>query len=341
VSSQRAAARPAISAVIPTWNGLRYLPACLAALRAQLAPGDEIVLVDNASRDNAGAWARRHAPDVRVLALPRNLGFSGGTAAGIAAARGELLLLINDDALAEPGCVDALWAALRDAPGAGAAAGVLTFSRRPDTVASAGIRFRRDGVAIDLHLGLAVSELPARPVEIFGASGGLALLHRALIDDVGSFEPGFFSYLEDADLAWRARLRGWGAVLAPSARARHVYSATGGEGSPFKQRLLGRNRLRVIVRCLPGPILRACLPRILAYDSMAVGYAVMRRQPAIARGRLEALGELPALLAQRRAIQARRTASVGELARWVEPAPPPAEVVRARRRLEAIVRPEP
>jgi GT2 family glycosyltransferase len=329
--------RPAISAVIPTWSGLRYLPACLAALRAQLAPGDEILLVDNASRDNAGAWAQRHAPDVRVLALPANLGFAGGTAAGIAAARGELLLLINDDAMAEPGCVEALWAALRDAPAAGMAAGALTFSRRPATVASAGIRFQRDGVATDLYLGLPVAGLPATPQPIFGASGGLALLRRALIDDVGSFEPGFFSYLEDADLAWRARLRGWDAVLAPGARARHVYSATGGQGSPFKQRLLGRNRLRVVVRCLPGPLLRDCLPQIVAYDALAVAYALVRRRPAIAEGRAEALRELPALRAQRRAIQARRSASIGELAAWIAPAPPPWAALQTQRRLAGLL----
>ncbi len=328
--------RPAISAVIPTWNGLRYLPACLSALRAQLGPGDEIVLVDNASRDRAGDWARRHAPDVRVLALPENLGFAGGTAAGIAAARGELLLLINDDAMAEPGCVASLWAALRDAPQAGAAAGALTFSRRPTTVASAGIVFQRDGIATDLHLGLPVEQLPPRPTPIFGASGGLALLRRALIADVGSFEPAFFNYLEDADLAWRARLRGWGSLLAPAARARHVYSATAGQGSPFKQRLLGRNRLRVIVRCLPGPLLRECFMSILAYDLLAVGYGVLRGQLAIVAGRLAAMGELPALLAQRRAIQARRTASIGELASWVSPAPPPWATLATQRRLAAL-----
>lgn len=337
MSSLQAAGRPPISAVIPTWNGLRYLPACLAALRAQLGLGDEIVLVDNNSRDRAGEWARRYAPDVRVLALPENRGFAGGTAAGIEAARGELLLLINDDALAEPGCVDALWAALSAAPGAGAAAGVLTFSRRPDTVASAGIVFQRDGVATDLYLGLSVGALPAAPEAIFGASGGLALLRRELIADVGSFEPGFFSYLEDADLAWRARLRGWSTVLAPDARARHVYSATGGQGSPFKERLLGRNRLRVIVRCLPAPILRACLPSILAYDAMACAYALLRRRPAMLRGRLEAARELPALLAQRRATQARRTAAVGALTPWITKAPGPAELLRARRRLEDIL----
>ncbi|GAB4433603.1 MAG: glycosyltransferase family 2 protein [Chloroflexi bacterium OHK40] len=331
--------RPPISAVIPTWSALRYLPACLSALRAQLGPGDEIVLVDNCSRDRAGAWARRYAPDVHVLELPENLGFAGGTAAGMRAAGGALLLLINDDAMAEPGCVAALWAALREAPGAGAAAGVLSFSRRPSVVASAGIRFQRDGVATDLHLGLAVAALPPRPAPIFGASGGLALIRRELLDDVGGFDASFFSYLEDADLAWRARLRGWGCVLAPAARARHVYSATSGQDSPFKQRLLGRNRLRMLVRCLPGALLRECLPAIIAYDAMALGYAALSGQRAIATGRLEALRELPGLMAQRRAIQARRSASLGSLARWIEPAPPPWEALRTRRRLADLLAP--
>ncbi|MBX0330301.1 glycosyltransferase family 2 protein [Oscillochloris sp. ZM17-4] len=329
--------RPTISAVIPTWGALRFLPACLSALRAQLQPQDEIVLVDNASRDHAGDWARRYAPDVRVISLPANLGFAGGTNAGIRAARGELLLLINDDAMAEPGCVGALWAALRESPRAGAAAGALVFSRRPEVVASAGIIFQGDGVATDLHLGTPVAQMPAEPVEIFGASGGLALLRRAMLDDVGVFAGEFFSYLEDADLAWRARLRGWGAVLAPGARARHVYSATGGQGSPFKQRLLGRNRLRLIVRCLPTPILRGCLPATLRYDLLAAAYGLLRGQPAIVAGRLEAVRELPALLAQRRQIQAARTTPIGELAAWVEPAPAPLAALRTQRRLAALL----
>ena len=126
-------------------------------------------------------------------------------------------------------------------------------------------------------------------------------------------------------------------MLAPAARARHVYSATGGQGSPFKQRLLGRNRLRVIVRCLPGPLLRDCSPAMLAYDSLALGYSLIRRQPAIAQGRLEALRELPTLLAQRRAIQARRTASLGDLARWLKPAASPVEALRTQRRLAALL----
>lgn len=330
--------RTPLSAVIVTWNGRRHLPDCLAALRPQLPPGAEIILVDNASADGTAEWARRAAPDARLIALARNHGFAGGVNVGLRAARGDLLLLINDDAFVEPGFIDTLLAAAAHAPEAGAFAGVLTFNHRPDLVASAGIRLRRDGLALDLWPGRPVAELPAEPQPVAGPSGGAALYRRALLEDVGLMDVGFFSYLEDADLVWRMLLRGWRSVVVPAARARHVYSATGGHGSPLKQRLLGRNRLRTIVRCLPAALLAAHLPAVLAYDLMAVGHAALSGRGAAIAGRIAALGDLERLLGERRAIQARRTAPVREIARWLEPAPPPWVTLREQRALDAILR---
>ncbi len=327
-----------ISAIIVSWNGMRHLPNCLAALAPQLPAGGELVLVDNGSSDGMPVWARAAYPQARVIALPENLGFAGGVNAGLRAASGELLLLLNDDAFAEPGFVAALLAALGADPGLGAVGGVLLFDHRPELVASAGIRVRRDGVALDLWPGRPASELPAAPQPIFGVSGGAALLRRSMLADIGLMEPGFFNYLEDADLAWRARLRGWRSAVAPAARARHIYSATAGQGSPFKQRLLGRNRLRTIVRCLPGPLLRRCLPAIAAYELLALAYGAASRSPAMIGGRWAAVRELPELLRQRRAIQARHSASPAELAAWLEPAPMPWRTLADQRQLDAILR---
>src|SRR5690349_5225770 len=141
---------PILSIIVVSWNGMRHLPACLAALEPQLPPGAELVLVDNGSSDGMAAWARQTYPHARVIALPENLGFAGGVNAGLRAARGELLMLLNDDAFAEPGFVAALLAALEHDPGLGAAGAVLLFDHRPDLVASAGIRVRRDGLALDV-----------------------------------------------------------------------------------------------------------------------------------------------------------------------------------------------
>jgi GT2 family glycosyltransferase len=164
------------------------------------------------------------------------------------------------------------------------------------------------------------------------------LYRRALLEDVGLPEPSFFAYLEDVDLSWRALLRGWHSVVVPQARVRHVYSATAVQGSPRKQWLLGRNRIRVMIRCLPESLLRYCLPYALCYDLMVMAYALPAQKSAMISGRLAALSELPQLLAQRRAIQARRTASIETLARWLEPPASPWATLRDQRQLDAILR---
>ena len=314
---------PPLSIIIVTWNGLKHLPRCLAALVAQLPADAEVIQVDNGSTDGTAAWVRANYPAVRLIELTTNTGFAGGVAIGLQAARGELILLINDDAFAEPGCIAALLAAMAAHPEAGAAAAVLVFDHRPDVVASAGIRVRRDALALDVWALQPVSALPDAPQAIFGPSGGAALYRRTLLNDVGGLEPAFFAYLEDVDLAWRMQLRGWHSISVPQARLHHIYSATGGQNSPFKQWLLARNRVRTIVRCLPGPLLLRLLPQILAYDLLAASYALLRLQPAILAGRVAAIAELPRLLHQRRAIQRRRTASIAALSKWLEPAPPP------------------
>jgi GT2 family glycosyltransferase len=329
--------RKHVSVVIVSWNGMRQLPECLAALLPQLPSNAEVILVDNGSTDGTAAWVRSNHAHIRVIDLPKNLGFAGGINAGLRATRGELLLLLNDDAFVEPGFVEALLDVMERRPDVGAASGVLLFAHQPEIVASAGIRIRRDWLALDLWAGQRAADLPADLEPIMGPSGGAAIYRRALLEDIGLMEPNFFNYLEDVDLAWRALLRGWHSVVAPQARARHVYSATAGQGSPFKQRLLGRNRLRVIARCLPADLAARCLPAILAYDLLAIAYAMFTRRPAIIGGRLAALRDLPRLRRERHAIQSGRRVSTKELARWIEPAAAPWGTLREQRRLDAIL----
>ncbi len=316
---------------------MRYLPRCLAALLPQLPSDSEVVLVDNGSIDGAAQWVQSTHPMVRVVRLQQNLGFAGGINAGIRAARGDLLLLFNDDAFAEPGMIDALLSAAAVHPQIAAFAGVLTFAHQPDCVASAGIRARRDGLALDLWVGRSVTEIPSVITPVMGVSGGLALLRRSLINDIGLLEGSFFNYLEDVDFAWRALLRGWEAAVVPLARAQHVYSASAGQGSPFKQRLLGRNRIAAIVRCFPDTLLVRYLPAILGYDALAIVYAVATRQSAIIAGRIEALRQMQNLLDQRRVIQARNTAPIATFARWLESTPAPWSLLVEQRRLDAIL----
>jgi GT2 family glycosyltransferase len=219
----------------------------------------------------------------------------------------------------------------------GAVAGVLVFAHRPEVVASAGLRVGWDGVAVDARAGRPRSELPAAPVEVFGASGGAALYRRGMLDEIGPFSSAYFFYLEDVDLAWRARLAGWRCLLAPQAVVRHVYSATAGQGSPFKSFHLARNRWLTLFLNLPAGLGLLCAPLILAYDLAACAYGLFQRDYEVLKGRWAALRMLPALWPQRRAVRRLRRVPLTEIVRWLSPPLAPWTTLRLRREIGELV----
>jgi len=204
----------------------------------------------------------------------------------------------------------------------------------------------RNAVNLEMStlVGEAIDELSAHPELRVGVLTGAGPVFcagadlKAMMSNPPPDDEYAHNYLEDADLAWRALLRGWRSVAVPGARARHVYSATAGQGSAFKRRLLGRNRLRTIIRCMPAPVLRRCLPAILGYDVLTAIYGALTRRPEVLGGRVAALRELPSLLQQRRAIQARATVAADTIFDWLEPVSSPWATLREQRRLDAILR---
>lgn len=328
----------AISIVIVNWNGRHLLARCLAYLEVAIAATDQVIVVDNGSHDGSVAWLHAEFPWVEVIALPANRGFAGGNNAALADCRHDWILLINNDAFVAPDAIMQLrQVAATCPPTTGAIAATLLFDHAPDLVASSGIVLRRDGVAIDRDMTRPIADIPTNPQAIAGASGGAVLLRRAMIDDIGFFADDFFNYLEDVDLAWRALLRGWQSIHLPTAHIRHVYSATSGQGSPFKQRLLGRNRWRTLIRCLPNELWWRCLPAIISYDIAASIALALSGQWAGIAGRLSILADLPTLLTQRHMIQSRRTAPSAALTAWLLPAPWPWQEYREIQRLAAIM----
>ena len=328
----------ALSIIIVNWNGVGLLARCLDALMPQLDPADEVIVVDNGSHDNSVSWLSATHPTIHCIALPNNLGFSGGNNAALADCSNPWIFLLNNDAFVAPTAVQAL----RDAASGvdaqvGAISATMVFAHAPDLIASNGILLRRDGVALDHGMTEPVSGLSQGLFAVAGASGGAVLLRRAMIDDIGFFPDDFFNYLEDVDLAWRALLRGWQTLSCPQAIVLHVYSATSGQGSPFKQRLLGRNRWRTLIRCLPAALWRRHWASILRYELAAlIGLALHGAWSGIA-GRFSNIRELPLLLQQRRAIQLRRSAAIADIDAWLVPAPWPWADVQTIRRLTAII----
>lgn len=319
----------AISVVIVTYNGWSLLRDCLTSLTKQERPPSEIIVVDNGSRDGTCDHLSTGYPDVTLVEACRNLGFAAGNNLGIARAHGDVVVLLNNDTVAEPEFLARLIEPLDRNPRLGSVASTMVFSSAPDIVASAGIEVFDNGLALDRGLGLH-RETGEADVPVFGASAGAAAYRRVALDDTGPFPESFFMYLEDVDLAWRLRLRGWDTAHAPGAVVHHVYSASAVEGSARKRFLLARNRLWVIARCIPGPLLRRDWWRVLRYDAQVFGYAIARLDHATARGRIAGLLGLPARLAERDRIQSSATVSAGELSMWLRSSMPGAELLRLR-----------
>lgn len=307
-----------------------YLTACLDALLTQTMR-TEIHVVDNSGDyDGTIALARKY-PSVSFLPLRRNVGFA--QAVNIAAARIDevqgALITLNPDTIPKSDFIEQIVTPLAD-PSIDAVAGTLTFASAPQTIASAGIRVFRNGVALDALLGEPLGASHA-PQDVFGPSGGAAAYRLSAFRAVGGFCGAFFLYLEDVDLAWRMRLRGCRSVWTPSAVATHVYSAASGEGSRFKRRLLSRNRIWTIARCWPTELWERYRAEVAWFDLRAVGWATLHADFALPQGRAEALLKLPMRLCERRTIQATATSAASEIECWLEPSPSDRELLRLRR----------
>jgi N-acetylglucosaminyl-diphospho-decaprenol L-rhamnosyltransferase len=296
-----------LAVVIVAHDSARDLERTLAAVKAQLADGDEVVVVDNASADGSAAVAREAGCD--VIETGANLGFAAGCHVGARATSAPLILLLNPDCEPAPGCLDALRAVAGEQPGWGAWQAVVTLPGG-ELVNTAGNLVHYLGFGWAGRLDEPVASVPNDPYEVGFVSGAAMVVRRDAWDRAGGFDERYFMYGEDLDLSLRLRLAGLGLGVAPAARVAHEYEFTKGD---YKWFYLERNRWWTVLAAYPGPLLALLAPALLAFELVLLlaswrgGWlrAKLRAQAAVAR-------ELPRILARRRAVQASRT--VGALA---------------------------
>lgn len=302
---------PAVSVLIVAWQSGGHLARCLDALDRQRFHDFEVVLLDNASSDGA-VDNLPPRPWLRIERSPVNRGFAAGNNRAAALARGRYLVTLNPDAFAAPGWLGALVAAAERHPEAGSVGSVQLLDADPELL---------DGVGDPLHATGAAWRggrlQPARPIAeatAFGVCAAAALYRRDAFDAVGGFCERFFCFYEDVDLAARLQLAGWRAVVTPDAVVRHVGSASA--PSAFVLRHATRNRVWSTLRAMPGPVLAVTLPAASLVWAAAAAADLLRGRGT---ARLAALGEafagLRTTLAERRAIQAARRATVCGFAR--------------------------
>ncbi|MDA0171509.1 glycosyltransferase family 2 protein [Solirubrobacter taibaiensis] len=282
---------PQISVIVVNYRATDLLLRCLDHVAAALEPLDgEILVIDNAATGEVARAVQQRHPAVRVLEEPVNTGFSPAVVRGTRETTGEWIALVNNDADVAPDCLTRLLEAGESAPDVGSVAAQVRFTERPDVLNSAGLEVDRLGVAWERLAGAPATEGAAAPREVFGATGCVALYRRATLEAIGGFDPAFFAYLEDVDVAWRARAAGWRTVYEPRAIAHHRGSATSREGSAFKYRLVGRNRMRLLAKNATGAQLARYGLAMLAFDVAYVLFAGLTdRTAAPLQGRLSGL----------------------------------------------------
>ena len=213
-----------VSIVVVNWNGKIFLKDCLDSLLAQTYANCEIILVDNGSVDDSVRYVQERFPEVAVIALTGNAGFTGGNAAGVKVASGEFLALVNNDTRAGQKWLENLIRPMLEDPSVGICASKILFSV-DDTINSAGDGITTAAVGLNRGLRNAPSAFET-PELVFGACGAAVLYRRQLLDEIGFLDEEFFLYDEDVDLNFRAQLAGWKCVYVPSAIMHHVSNAT-------------------------------------------------------------------------------------------------------------------
>lgn len=311
-----------LAVVLINWNGRHDCEGALAAIRSQRPGAGEVVVVDNGSSDGSLEWFLAQ-PDLVVLSNPTNFGFARAANQGIRATSSELVMLCNLDVRLQEGFLEHTVHRLLSAPDVGSVGGLLLREEGEQVVDSAGHVLHRSGWVSNRGQG----ELDhfEHAEEVFGVTAAAAVYRRQMLEDVALegevFCESFFAYLEDVDLDWRARWRGWRSFVEPLARATHRRGGSGLHRSARIERHVLANRALLWARNAPrswlwGPPAGSAAGLVVLRSGLAA-----RRHPSALLGLADAGRLLPEALRARRLIMGRRRVSDEEIERWAEPTP--------------------
>jgi len=324
---------PRVSIIVVNWNGRHLLGECLDSVLCRQDGSLEVVVVDNGSEDGSADYVReRYGDRVRLIELAGNEGWAGGNNRGIEAARGEHLLLLNNDACLEGDFFLRLREGIARHPAAGMySTRILNYHDRSqvdntghvifwDGTARGRSRLRKDGPEFD------------REAEVLCPSGAAGVYSRALIERVGPVDERYFAYGEDTELGLRARKAGFSCYYIPEAVVYHKYSATAGAYSPKKVYYVERNRFWTVLKLFPWYLAAASPVLTLARYSLGLfgllagkgaagklleGHSALEVFTALLKAYRDALAMAPAMLRARRELRGARTMSDREFLKMI------------------------
>lgn len=293
---------PLLSILLVNYNGKAHLQECLESVFGQGFRDFEVVLVDNASKDDSVAYVEKSFPEVSIVRSPVNSGFAGGNNLGLPLCRGRWVFLLNNDTRLEAGALQALADDIARFPGNRVFACFMLRYAEPGKVDSAGDNLYTMG-AVSSFAGFPAS-LFTRPREVTSACAGAAVYARSVLESLGGFDEDFFLLMEDVDLSLRARHLGESILFLPGVRVLHKGSASiGGAIGPIGIFYGSRNYPFVFVKNFPLVTLLKCAPGICLM--LAIRFLQSIRQgylPILLKSWASGLAMLPAMLAKRKMI---------------------------------------
>ena len=240
-----------VSVVIVNWNGKHYLGPCLDSLRASKYPIHQVIVVDNGSVDGSVDFLKQMDwSPLKCLFLNENRGFSGGNNAGLDLVTGDLVALLNNDTLVDPGWIHQAVPCFDD-PAIGMVASKVVRLEDEQTIDKAGHLIYPDGLNRGRGTGHPDDAYFAQQTETLWPDGCAGFYRKSMLDEIGFFDDDFFLYGEDAELGMRARWAGYTCIFQPASIVRHHQSGSLGRFSKKKIYYVERNRLWVLLKTFP------------------------------------------------------------------------------------------
>ncbi len=276
---------PLVSVITINYNEVEMTARCLERLQALTYPNVEVFAVDNASAEGQAAALAERFPEVTVIANDTNDGFAGGNNVALRQARGRYILLLNNDALPEPGLLERLVATMEARPAVGIASPKIVFADGEGDGEPARIQYA-GSAPINPYTGRSHTVGYGAPDDgRFDESGRTHLAHgaammirRSVFEDVGLLCEEYFLYYEEHDFTERAKRAGHAVYYEARATVRHEASASVGRHSPLKAYYMTRNRLLYLRRNVGGVafVLSALLFWLVAVPRRLARHAARR-----------------------------------------------------------------
>lgn len=260
--------------LIPNYNGIEYIGACIDSVKA--AGPYPIVIVDNGSCDGAKEFIETEYPDVKLIALHENTGFSAAVNTGLKVIDTPYVFLLNNDTVIGPDTISALEKRMESDPKTFAVQSKILKMSEPDRIDDCGDLYNALGWAFARGKGKSAEGFN-RPCRVFACCGAAVLYRMAMFDDIGMFDEEHFAYLEDIDLGYRARIFGYRNVFEPASVIYHAGSATSGSRyNRFKVKLAAQNSVYIIYKNMPLAQFLINLPAIIIGMMIKTGFFAVK-----------------------------------------------------------------